>query len=79
MLVFNQSQRYLKTQYDMSVSVLKYRYIICRKGSSRNGNNDVCVVNLVEAEDLISCLIQFLPDSKTAQLPMLPLVLNQIY
>jgi hypothetical protein len=58
MLVFNQSQRYLKTQYDMSVSVLKYRYIICRKGSSRNGNNDVCVVNLVEAEDLISCLIQ---------------------
>jgi hypothetical protein len=33
MLVFNQSQTYLKTRYDMSVrvSVLNYRCIICKK------------------------------------------------
>ena len=54
MLVFNLSQRYLKTQYDMSISVLKDRCIICKKGSSHNGNNNICVVNLVEAENLIS-------------------------
>ena len=48
------SQRYLKTQYDMSISVLNYRCIICKKGSSHNGNSNICVVNLVEAENLIS-------------------------
>jgi hypothetical protein len=46
------SQRYLKTQYDMSISVLNYQRIICKKGSSHNGNN--CVVNQVEADNLIS-------------------------
>ena len=47
------SQRYLKTQCDMSILVLNYRCIICKKGSSHNGNN-ICVVNLVEADNLIS-------------------------
>ena len=51
------SQRYLKTQYDMSISVLNYRCVICKKGSSHNSNNNICVVNLVEfkADNLISC------------------------
>jgi hypothetical protein len=48
------SQRYLKTQYDMSISMLNYQCIICKKGSSHNGNNNICVVNLIEAENLIS-------------------------
>ena len=37
--------------FHMSVSVLNYQCIICRKGSGRNGNNNICVVNLVEAEN----------------------------
>jgi hypothetical protein len=50
------SQRYLKTQYNMSISVLNYQCIICKNASSHNGNNNICVVNLVEAENLISRL-----------------------
>jgi hypothetical protein len=40
----------------MSISALNYRCTICKKCtySSYNGNNNICVVNLAEAENLIS-------------------------
>ena len=52
------SQRYLKTQCDMSILVLNYQCIICKKGSSHNSNNNICVVNLVEADLEFNLLIQ---------------------
>ena len=53
------SQRYLKTQCDcdMSILVLNYQCIICKKGSSHNSNNNICVVNLVEADLEFNLLI----------------------
>jgi hypothetical protein len=73
----------------MSIWVLNYQCIICKKGSSHNGtgNNNICVVNLVEAENLISwykvCFLgvvaKVFHEFKTAQLLMLPIVLNQSY